>query len=373
MNRDSGNLPAPRPSGPRAAERWASQGIQPISARTFPTTTAFTVRAPASSANLGPGFDAVGLALDLWNELEVDPNGPAGDVRIEGRDADLLAGADGEERENLVLRAMRQLAGAHGWDLPPVALTLRNQVPVSRGLGSSAAALIAGLVATDHLLGLGLSKSEILAHAWRMEGHGDNVGATLYGGAILAVPGVSDPIQLWGGGKGRTGHDEASGAVASANGRHGDPTAAGNELPAGLTAVVFIPDLTGATWAARAALPERIPHSDAAFNVAMVAGLVTGLALGEAHLIGASMHDRLHQPYRARLFPHLTPVTEAALEAGAVGACLSGAGPTILALVAPSCAEAVMRAMAEAAAHAGVHGETREVRPVATGAHIVES
>ena len=120
----------------------------------------FTVRAPASSANLGPGFDALGLALDLWNEIVVDTEGEPGAVRVEGSDAALLDG-----RENLALTAMRRLAEEHGRELPPFALTARTTVPVARGLGSSAAALVPGLVAADRLLGLNLSLADLYALA----------------------------------------------------------------------------------------------------------------------------------------------------------------------------------------------------------------
>jgi homoserine kinase len=138
-----------------------------------------------------------------------------------------------------------------------------------------------------------------------MEGHGDNVGAAIYGGAVVAVPGAAAPVRLL---------------------THAD---------LGLEAVVFIPEATGATRAARAALPATVPHADAAFNVAAVAGLVLGLHTGDRALIAAGMRDRLHEPYRARLFPHLEPMCAAAREAGALGAALSGAGPSILALCEP--------------------------------------
>lgn len=322
-----------RSSGPGAVARWTEQGIRSLSARGEPRTAPFTVRAPASSANLGPGFDALGLALDLWNDLDVDPTVYVDRVTILGRDADLLRGEGGEPHENLVLRAMRQLAEAHGWALPPVGLTFRNAVPVSRGLGSSAAALVAGLIAGDAVLGLGLSRDELYGHAWRMEGHGDNVGAALYGGAILAVPGVPTAIQL-------LGHPKAADDLAD------------------LVAVAFIPEITGATWAARAALPERIPHTDAAWNLAMTAGIVAAFLTGDRQVLGASMNDRLHQPYRARLFPHLDPVSHAATAAGAIGACLSGAGPTVLALTDGSRLASVREAVSSAAAHTGIPGET---------------
>ncbi|MGI8644183.1 MAG: homoserine kinase [Thermomicrobiales bacterium] len=312
----------------------------------------FTVRAPASSANLGPGFDAVGLALGLWNELRVETAGGQDGERarrlggqdgvvvapVQGRDAHLLEG-----RENLSVKAMRTLAEAHGRVLPPCRLTPCNGIPVARGLGSSAAALVAGLLAANHLLDLNLSTTHLYRQAWEMEGHGDNVGAACYGGAVLAVPGVQDAVCL----------------------------CPGDELP--LTAVVFIPEATGATWAARAALPQDVPYADAVHNLAAASGLVAGLLRREASLIGASMKDRLHEPYRARLFPHLEPMVEAALAAGASGACLSGAGPTVLALCPAASASKVARCLEELARHMAVTGEARTLEPVSRGAYVVES
>ena len=297
----------------------------------------FTVRAPASAANLGPGFDALGLALDLWNEVVVDPSGEPGAVFLEGPEAALLDG-----RENLALTAMRRLVDEYGRLLPPVALTVRTVVPVARGLGSSAAALAAGLVAADHLLGLNLPLADLYALAWRMEGHGDNVGAALYGGAVLAVPQVREAVRL----------------------------CECDDL--GLVAVVFVPEITGATWAARAALPATIPHPDAAFNVAVAAGLVLGLRSGDRELIAAGMHDRLHEPYRARLFPHLEPLAAAARQAGALGACLSGAGPSVLALAPTEAAPAVAAAYAATARHLGLVGEALTLAAASRGTHVAE-
>jgi homoserine kinase len=298
----------------------------------------FTVRAPASSANLGPGFDALGLALDLWNEIEVDTGGEPGAVTLTGSEAPLLEG----KTSNYSLAAMRDLAQVYGRKLPPFAMTVRAEVPVARGLGSSAAALVAGLVAADRVLELNLTTAEIFAHAWSMEGHGDNVGAALYGGAILAVAGVPEALIL------------------------GD----GNSL--GLVAVVFIPKATSATWAARAALPATVPLPDAAFNVGTAAGLSVGLLTRNRVAIAAGMHDRLHEPYRSRLFPHLTPMAEAARNAGAIGACLSGAGPTILALADPADAAAVESAYHEVAEEHAVEGRVAILLPTDRGTHIVD-
>jgi len=297
----------------------------------------FTVRTPASSANLGPGFDALGLALGLWNEATIDLSGEPGSITLRGSEAGLLDG-----RENLALTAMKRLARETGRDLPSFSLVVCTDVPVARGLGSSAAALVAGLVAADHLLETSLNVSDIYSLAWQMEGHGDNVGAALYGGAVLAVPEVANPVQLLSHGR------------------------------LDLCAVVFIPQATGLTRAARAALPPTVPHADAAFNVAAAGGLVLGLHTGDLRLIAAGMHDRLHEPYRARLFPHLEILIAAARGAGALGACLSGAGPAVLALTEPDHTEAVAAAYRAAAAAMGVLGEVRQLGVAPAGAEIID-
>lgn len=295
----------------------------------------FSVKAPASSANLGPGFDAIGLALDLWNTITIATDGERGSVIITGSEAAILEG-----RENLTITAMRNFAAHHGRALPDFALIAETNIPVARGLGSSAAALVAGLIAANHLLDLGQSREDLFNFAWGMEGHGDNAGAALYGGAILAVPSVRHAISLWD----------------------------GSEI--GLTVAVFIPEITGATWAARAALPAMLPYADAVANIAHASGLAVGLNSGDHELIGAGMNDMMHEPYRARLFPHLDPMKDAAKKAGAVGACLSGAGPTVLALVPRDRVEAVLAAFDCTAERLDVRGYSEEIAPVAAGATI---
>ncbi|MBX3070468.1 MAG: homoserine kinase [Thermomicrobiales bacterium] len=295
----------------------------------------FRVSAPASSANLGPGFDALGLAIDLWNEVTVDTE----------REGTVIAGSDAaqlQDKDNYTLFAMRELATLYERELPSFGLELRADVPVARGMGSSAAALVCGLMAANELTGLGLSIDQIFLEAWRMEGHGDNVGAAVYGGAILAVPGLHRAVQLLG-----------SSSLT-------------------LQPVVFIPEATSATWAARAALPATVPMPDAAHNVGAASGLAIGLLTGDREAIAAGMHDRLHEPYRARLFPHLTPMTDAARSAGAIGACLSGAGPTILALVEPESIEAVKEALHAVAADHQVPGRVEVIAIAARGAELVE-
>lgn len=295
----------------------------------------FTISAPGSSANLGPGFDAFALALDIWNEITVDTDGVAGEITLEGSEASLL-----DSRENLSITAMQALAKAHGRTLPGFSLSARVDIPVARGLGSSAAALAVGLAAANELLALGLSLDDLFAFAWQMEGHGDNVGAAIYGGAVLAASGVHRPVHLF------------------------------NGVAPRLEAVIFIPEITGATAAARAALPPTVPHPDAAFNVGVAAGLALGLHMGDYALVSICMRDRLHEPYRARLFPHLEPLTAAARQAGALGAALSGAGPSVLALVEPVDSLAVAAALTETARELGAPGKVRVLKPALSGLRI---
>lgn len=293
------------------------------------------IKAPATSANLGPGFDTLGLALDIWNEAIIDTDGPPNEVINTGSEAPLLEG-----RENLTLSAMRMLAHEHSRELPDVAIRAETNIPVSRGMGSSAAALIIGLAAANVLLDLGLDNDELFVRAARIEGHGDNVGAAIFGGAVMAIPSINSVTQLT------------------------------DTTNLNLTTILFVPDMTGATHAARAALPINVPHADATANIAAVASLALGLKLHDHNLIAAGMEDRLHEPYRAELFPHLVPMQEIARTAGAVGAVLSGAGPTVLAFVQPDLAENVHMAMSRAARDLDVPGRVREVSPSSTGLKI---
>jgi len=296
----------------------------------------FSVKAPASSANLGPGFDTLGLALDVWNEAIIDTEGEPGRVVNSGPEAALL-----ENHENLTLVAMNALARRMGRSLPPFSLESRTMIPVSRGMGSSAAALVMGLAATNHLLGLDLSLDDLLRIAWEFEGHGDNVGAVIYGGAVLAIPGTTRVARLW------------------------------SDGDLGLTAAVFIPEETGSTHVARSKLPSTIPHADGTFNVQAAASLALGLERRDPKLIAAGMKDRLHEPYRAQMFPHLEPMKAAAVAAGAVGACLSGAGSTVLALVTPHQAENVRDALAEIGGGLDIPGRAEIIAPTTRGVGIV--
>ncbi len=237
------------------------------------------VRVPASSANLGPGFDVLAAALALYLELEVVETGA---FAVE---TDLDVPAD---RSNLIVRAFERLHPADGFTF-----RISSQIPLSGGLGSSAAAIVAGLLAADHLFEL---DADVPALARELEGHPDNVGAALAGGFVICDGA-------------RTHRFDA---------------------PMGLEGVLVVPHEPVRTAEARAALPDVVPIADAAFNVAETAKLILGLQTADWDLIAGALGDRLHQPYRAHLYPRSAELLDSARELGALGATISGAGPTVL-------------------------------------------
>jgi len=237
------------------------------------------VRVPASSANLGPGFDVLAAALQLHLEVEVEETGRFEVVT----DHDIA-----RDRRNLCVRAFEALHPADDFTF-----TIRSEIPLSGGLGSSAAAIVAGAMAADHLFEL---DADLLAVATEVEGHPDNVAAALLGGFVVCADGAASRF----------------------------------DAPAGLEAIVVVPDDPVRTKEARAALPAEVPMADAVFNVAHAAMLVLGLARGEWDLVSGGLQDRLHQPGRAPLYPRSLEVAERAHELGALGATISGSGPTVL-------------------------------------------
>lgn len=234
---------------------------------------------PASSANLGPGFDCMAAALALTLEVEVEETG---EFAVETE----LPVARG--RENLCVRAFERLHPADGFTF-----RIRSQIPLSGGLGSSAAATVAGLMAADHLFEL---DADLLAHASEMEGHPDNAAAALHGGFVVCADGQATRF---------------------------DP-------PTGLEALAVVPEQAVHTRAAREALPAQVPMQDAVFNVAHAALLTLGLARADWDLLARGLQDRLHQRQRAGLFPRSFELACRARELGALGATISGAGPTVL-------------------------------------------
>ncbi|MBI2916409.1 MAG: homoserine kinase [Chloroflexi bacterium] len=293
-----------------------------------------TVRVPATTANLGPGFDCLGLALDLHNTVSVEP-GPFG-VRVTGQGETTLP----RNRRNLVYRSMERVFDRLGSGIPDMRLTCHNEIPLTRGLGSSSAATVAGLVAGNALAGNALSQEDILTMAAELEGHPDNVTPALLGGCQVVVQTERGLVH------------------------------APVPLATDLIAVLFVPDFELRTSQARAVLPSVVPRGDAIYNVGRVALLVTALATGRGSLLREATRDRLHQPYRERLFPAMTRLFDAALEAGALGAFLSGAGPTVLALVSGD-SSAVARALGEVARLAGLPGHVRIARPSTAGTQVI--
>ncbi|MGQ9572621.1 MAG: homoserine kinase [Dehalococcoidia bacterium] len=292
-------------------------------------TQRITVRAPATTANLGPGFDCLGMALDLWAEVVVSASEealpPVPDPLTE-----------------LVVRAAQRLF-AHVGKQPPRGLTAEctQEIPVARGLGASAVAIAAGLLAANTILGEPLDREEMLALGSELEGHADNMAPALFGGFQVAV-------------------------------REGDRVFhAGLAAPAGLKAVLFVPDMAMPTQESRQVLPQFLSREDAVYNIGHAALVVAALASGRLDLLDVATRDRLHQPARARLFPAMETIFGAARQAGALAAFLSGGGSTVLAFASQGEA-GIAQAMAEAAARAGTSGGTIITAPSAAGAEVVE-
>jgi homoserine kinase len=297
------------------------------------------VRVPATSANLGPGFDCLGLALELHNTITLDavPHTvePAIVVHGEGR------GRLPRTGRNLALRAAQQVFRRAPTSLFVSRMALDNAIPVGGGLGSSAAAIAGAMVAANALIADPFPLDEILRMALDLEPHPDNLAPALCGGFTVAV--LTDD---------------------------GRPLVATLPPPPGLRAVVLTPDRAISTHQSRAALPATVPHADATYTVGRASLLVASLLTGRHDLLGAAMDDRLHQPYRAAAYSALPAIIDAALQAGAAGAALSGSGPSILALCAGP-TTAVADAMQQAATRAGLTARARELAIVTAGATVV--
>jgi homoserine kinase len=245
------------------------------------------VRVPASSANLGPGYDAMAAAMALHLELEVEESG---EFSFDPGGLEVPTG-----RDNLIVRAFESLRPADG-----IAFRLRSEIPLTRGLGSSSAAIVAGLYAADHLYELALSKEEMLARATEIEGHPDNVAAAIYGGFVVC------------------GMDPEG------------PSAARFDPPEGLEGIVVIPPEEVSTERARDSIPPEVPLADAVANISAAATLVLGLRSADLDLVARGLHDSIHQGRRRELYPRSMETVDSARELGALGATISGAGPTVL-------------------------------------------
>ena len=297
---------------------------------------------------MGPGFDCLGMALDIWNTIVVqttdgappphdaDPV-QAAPVSVSGEGWDTLPTGE----DNLVYQCFKRIYDGIGLPVPQVRISCENVIPLGRGLGSSAAAVAGGLIAASKLSGANLSQERILELAAEIEGHPDNAAAAIMGGCRIVV---SD------------GDGFLTQRIA---------------VPAELKAVLFVPDVTMKTDEARGILPPVIDRQDAVFNIGRTALLVNALASGDLSRLDIATEDALHQPARQRLFFPMKNIFRAAMAAGALGVFLSGAGSTILAL-ARDREYTIGYEMADAAMKSGIDGAIKVTKPTPLGVHVIE-
>jgi len=279
-----------------------------------------TISVPATSANLGPGFDCVGLALELYNDVTfTTSNSDAGlTINVQGVDADKVA----TDERNLVYQSAITIFDKVGKRPFSLHIQQTNRIPVGSGLGSSSTAVLAGMMGANALLGNPFTDDEILKFAVAEEGHPDNVAPALYGGLVLGVMG------------------------------DGDLLIEQYELPA-LTAVIILPTFHLLTTEARAALPTSIPFADAIFNASRTPLLIRALRDGDYAKLTVAMQDRLHQPYRMPLIPGMEAAFAAARATGARGVAVSGAGPSLIAFT-PDGHENIVEAVTAVFTEAGL-------------------
>ena len=254
------------------------------------------IQVPATSANLGPGFDTLGLALDLWNETIITPANNFL-IQVKGEGANKLS----QDKDNLIIRAALRLAESAGRSLPPFHADCVNHISLSSGLGSSAAAIMTGLLAGNALLESPLTNKDILNLAAEMEGHPDNVAPALLGGLVVSTMDNKKVIA--------------------------------HQIPIGMDVhiTIVLPDFHISTKQARAALPKKIIMKDAVHNISRAVLVTESFRTGDFELLGEAMTDTLHQPYRLKLMPGAQSAMDAAKEAGASAVALSGAGPSLIA------------------------------------------
>jgi homoserine kinase len=298
-----------------------------------------TLRVPASTSNLGSGFDALGLAIDLplAVKFEIIQNGRQ--IHAKGEGAAFIQ----QEENNLLLQAFDRAGREMGHEPPPLKIEMNNRIPLKRGLGSSAAAIMAGVVGANLLFGEKLSQQQILNMACEMEGHPENAAASLFGG--LTVNGVEN----------------------------GEVRSAGFIMPREWVAAAFIPNLEISTHEARQVLPETVPRQEAVKNIQRVAVLVAGLVQRDPELLKFGVQDWLHQPYRKALIPGFDDFISAAYKAGAYAGFLSGSGSTILAICSKHQAQQIAQAMAAVARQYRLSGRAEILRFAHRGAHVVKT
>ncbi len=300
-------------------------------------TTHVLVRVPATTANLGPGFDCLGLTLDLWNEVEVRLTGTDLKISITGESAGRLP----VDTRNVIHSTMKALVQNRRIHLPEgIQIICRNNIPLGSGLGSSAAAVVAGVLAANTLFDLHLTVQEQLDLSSAVEGHPDNAAPCLLGGLTACM-------QI-------------------------DHGVMARKLPVKeLPILIALPDFNFPTKKARSVLPQIIPHHDAVFNISRTVMVTQALQEGDVDLLSEAMQDRLHQPYRLPLIPGAQQAMQAAYQAGAAAVCLSGAGPALLAVCrGDEDCDAVEEAMHRSFSSAGLSMRYFQPKISMTGAEI---
>jgi homoserine kinase len=300
--------------------------------------TTATIRVPATTANLGSGFDCIGAALSLYNDFTFTPiETESLVIAVQGLEATRV----NPDATNLAYQAFLKLYGKIDRTPPVIQLEIKLGVPLARGLGSSATAIVGGLLGANILAGNPLSPAEVMQLAIEMEGHPDNVVPALIGGCRLAATAASG----W--------------AIA--------------DIPwhSSIVPVVAIPNFELSTAAARSVLPTEYSRADAIFNTAHLGLMIRGLDTGNAEWLTAALVDRIHQPYRQKLIPGYTDVDRAVMASGGYGMVISGAGPTLLALTTAERAEAVAQSMTAAWATHDIQVQARSLELDRQGATIL--
>jgi len=296
-----------------------------------------SLKVPATTANLGPGFDTLGMALDMYNYISMDETDSGLIIDVTGNGAEKIP----KDTSNLVYKAAAMVFEKVNYKPMGLNITMQNNIPMARGLGSSASVIVGGMVAANHISGSKLNYDQILNMATCMEGHPDNVAPALFGGIVTSAQFDEETIY-----------------------RKIKP-------PADLTTVVAIPDYELSTEKARIALPAEVPLHDAVYNISRVSLLVWAFINSDLELMGKAMEDRLHQPYRMHLIPGMGDVAKAAMDMGAYSLALSGAGPTLIAFCTSNNAEAIGEAMKRTFEQSGIQCAIENLKPVSDGVKIL--
>ena len=294
-----------------------------------------SIKVPATTANMGPGFDCLGMALDIWNTVEIEVGGSG--IEITGQGSNDLP----KNHSNLVYQRFSQIYNILGKSPPSALLRCHNEIPLDRGMGSSAAAVVAGLLLANTVSGSHFTSGQLLDIAAEIEGHPDNVAPAILGGCQIVVK----------------DHDVLVTSHVP--------------LPNDLKTVLFIPNTPMPTSEARSVLSSEISREDAVFNISRAALLVHALAVGDLKHLAIATDDKMHQPARQSVFYPMKNIFRAAMDAGALGVFLSGSGSTVLALTIDR-AFTIGYEMADAAAKSGLGGEIKVSKPTPSGAYVLQ-